>query len=324
MATAELVKFYDPERDGVSQSLLGMFLECRQKARLNLLGWTPKGTPFAMTNGTIGHACLQYTYEGQRNKKIGKQPTPQQFKLVFKQVEDLWRKENPSPTKRLLEDLEMALMFAEITMPIYFDYWKNDFTSLAWEKLEGQFRIPYKTADGRKTFVRGKMDGVFKRNGIWLFESKFKGLINEADILDTLSIDLQVMLYLWALGKGYKIAPSGVLYNVVRRPGLKINKKETLAQFGVRVKKDIEKRPDWYFYRFEVKTEKQDIARWSLEFEDLLVDFLKWWAGEVGHYKNSHSCISKYGRCQFLAVCSENQYYNLVKRKHVFNELAEL
>ena len=316
--------FYDPERDGVSQTLLGKWLACRQLARYDLQGWTPKTVSLSLTNGTIGHAILQHVYEGQRKKELGVVPSKEQFTRIIKLVEKIWLAENPRPTKNMLQDLEFALLNAEVVMPIYFDYWKEDFKKMVWEKLEGEFKIPYQTKDGRKTFIRGKMDGVFKRNGLWLFESKFKGMINEGDILDTLSIDLQVMLYLWALGKGYKLAPSGVLYNVVRRPGLKLGASETLPALGKRIVKDIQKRPEFYFFRFEVATDKDDIAKWSAEFEQMLTDFLDWWQGKAGHYKNTGSCITKYGRCWGLTPCVENKFFNLMRRPTVFRELEDV
>jgi hypothetical protein len=168
------------------------------------------------------------------------------------------------------------------------------------------------------------MDGVFERTGLWLFESKFKSMINEGDLLDTLSLDIQVMLYLWALSKKYDKTPSGVLYNVVRRPGLKISQKESMPQFAKRVEKDILKRPDWYFYRFEVAIDRQDLQRWEAEFMAMLTEFMDWCDGKAGHYKNTNSCITKYGRCWGLTPCAEGAFHTLAKRKTVFRELEDV
>jgi len=117
------------------------------------------------------------------------------------------------------------------------------------------------------------------------------------------------------------LSPSGVLYNVIRRPGLRLGKTETMPQFGKRIEKDILKRTDFYFFRFEVATDKSDIAKWSIEFEDMVTDFLDWWEGKCGHYKNTGSCVTKYGRCQFLGACAEGQFHTLMKRPRVFREL---
>lgn len=317
-------QFYNYTRDGITQSLLGTWLECRQKARYYLQGWTPKGTPLAITNGTIGHGVLQFAYDDYRVGKLKGVPSRQYVHKIITKVEDIWRVENPKPSKQMLQDAEMSALFASVILPIYFDYWKNDFKKLEWEKVEGAFKVPYKTEDGRKTFIRGKMDGVFKRKGLWLFESKFKGMINEGDIVDTLSLDLQVYVYLWVLRRLYKMIPSGVLYNVVRRPGLKLGKAESMIAFGKRVEKDVLKRPEWYFYRFEVATSRKDLDQWAEEFEGLIVDFLDWWDGKVAHYKNSNSCVSKYGRCWGLTPCVSQDYFNLTKRKMVFRELEDV
>jgi len=216
--------FYDPERDGITQTLLSNWLECRQKARYILEGWTPKRVSLSMINGTIGHAVLQYVYEAHRAAELSAVPSIQEIKKVVAKVEKIWKDENPKASKDAFQDLEMSLMFAEVVLPIYFDYWKEDYKKIQWESLEGSFKIPYVLNDGRTTFIRGKMDGVFKRGAgaSWLFESKFKSLIVEADIVDCLALDIQVMLYLWALETQRKISPAGVYYNIVRRPGLKL------------------------------------------------------------------------------------------------------
>ena len=315
--------FYLPERDGISQSILAKFLSCRQLVKYDLQGWVSKYTSLALTHGTVGHAVLQFVYEGQRKNIIGAVPTKQQLTKIINHVKKLWLADNPRPTRNMLQDLELSLLFADVVLQIYFDYWKKDIKILKWEKLEGEFKIPYQLKDGRNTFIRGKMDGTFRRNGLFLFETKFKSMINEENIIDTLGIDMQVMVYLWALGKEYKLSPSGVLYNVIRRPGLRLGKTETLPQFGKRIEKDILRRTDFYFYRFEIATDKEDLAKWSVEFEQMLTDFLNWWENKAGHYKNTGNCVNKYGRCNFLGACAENQFYNLMKRKTVFRELEE-
>lgn len=316
-------KFYSYERDGITQGLLGMWLECRQKAKYFLQGYSSKGTPLALTHGTIGHGVLQNVYEGYRTGKIKSIPTSKEVKAHTAAVEKLWLKENPRATKGMIEDLEMSLMFAETLMPIYFQHWKEDFKKYQWLKVESAFKIPYTTADGRKTFVRGKMDGAFKNNGNWLFESKFKSMINERDLIDTLGFDTQCMLYLWALMFGYRIEPQGVLYNVVRRPGLQIKKGEALVQFANRIKEDIEGRPEWYFYRFEIAIGKEDIKRWSTTLDGMIMEFMDWCDGQLPTYPSTGACVTKYGRCWGLTACAEGNFHTMEKRPSVFRELVE-
>jgi len=317
-------KFYDPYRDGVTQSLLSMWLECRQKALYCLQGYTPKGVSASMTQGTVGHGVLQFVYEAMSQGKLKGPPNAAYVSKVIDKVEKIWKAENPRASRQALQDLELAGLHAMHLLPIYFDYWKDDFKKLVWLSLEMDFKVPLPVKNGKIVPVRGKMDGVFKRSGVWLFETKFKGMINEGNILDTLSLDLQVNLYLWALYTLHGIQPSGVLYNVVRRPGLSQGKKETFAKFCTRLAKDINNRPDWYFYRFEVSTDKDDMRKWTAEFEPMMEEFLAWWEGLSGHYRTSNACVSKYGRCWGLSPCAENNFHNLTKRKTVFRELEDL
>jgi hypothetical protein len=317
-------KFYDYRRDGITQSLLTRFLECRQKAAYDLEGWTPRTTPASMTQGTIGHGVLQLVYEAHRTGELKGVPDEVYIKKTIKLVEEVWKKENPKVSKQMAQDLEMASLLVGAVLPEYFKFWKDDFKTIKWEKLEGSFKVPYSVKDGRKTFLKGKMDGVFKRKGLWLFESKFKGMINEGDIIDTLAIDLQVLLYLSVLRILHKQTPEGVLYNVVRRPGLKLGKAESLVKFAKRVREDVVGRPEWYFYRFEVSTSKKELEKWGVQLEGLVKDFMDWRDGKVATYNNPNSCVSKYGRCWGLTPCVSGDFFSLQKRKTVFRELEEV
>lgn len=316
-------KFYDYSRDGLTQGLLAMWMECRQKAKWFLQGYSSKGTSMALTYGTIGHGVLEHAYENFRTGKNKGAPSKASLRKYLSITEAQWKRENPNPTKNMLQDLETSLAFAEVILPVYFSHWAEDFKKKNWQKIEGTFKIPFTLDDGRKTFLRGKMDGMYKTKGLWLFESKFKSLINEVDLLDTLSLDLQVNMYLYAIWKKYKTLPSGVLYNVIRRFGLHQRKGESLTQFAKRCAEDLEKRPDWYFYRYEVAITEQDLLTFEKDLHGMVKEFCDWWDGSASHYRNPVSCISKYGRCWALSACSERNLGGLVKRKAVFRELED-
>lgn len=316
-------EFYSYERDGVTQSLLGTWLTCRQKAAWQLQGWTAPHTSAGLTYGTIMHGVLEHVYGMIQKKLLLKPPSELLIRKLLLKVEEQWRAENPRTTKYSLENLEISLLIAESTLPVYFDYWrKEDFKDIKWKALEQQFKIPYTTHDGRKTFIRGKKDGVFGNPSIKLFETKTKSMFNEDDLVDTLWFELQVNLYTWAMRKVYNKTPSGILYNIIRRSGLRRGKDETMASFAVRISKDIQKRPEWYFVRMEIKVDVNQMLKFENELEAMVFDFMDWWdAKEQKTYKNTHACIDKYGRCQFLDLCSDGNFSRYAKRKTVFNEL---
>lgn len=315
---------YSAEKDGITQSLLGTFLQCKQKARLSIEGWSSKYASMGLTYGTIGHAVLEAVYNDIQSRKLKSIPTQQQVIAYVNKIEDIWNKENPRADKKALEYLELSCLLAENTLPLYFEYWIKDLKEIKWVSLEHEFKLPYTTKSGLKTILRGKMDGVFANpKKIWLFESKFKSRIDEGDLMDTLSFDFQVLFYLRALKYIHKIQPAGFLYNIVRRIGLKQGIKESITQFADRCIKDIKERPEFYFIRREVSIGADEMEAFEVELDALITDFILWSQGKGFHYKNTNSCIDKYGRCTFLNICSGIGFQAYTKRETMFRELGE-
>lgn len=321
--------FYDMLRDGVTQSLIAMWLTCRQKARLYLEGWDSRYHSPALTYGSIGHAALEHAYKAIQNGDMTCSPTPRHSGLIMDKVEKQWLAENVKPNKEALQYMETSLALVEITLPRYFDYWKKDFKGMQWLGLEENFKVMCPIAPDGKLInvpVRGKRDGRFRiKGGLWLFETKFKSMISEGDIVDSLAIDFQVMLYIWAMYEETKRGetPKGVLYNIVRRTALKQRVDESLVSFVKRVAADMDKRPDFYFMRMESAVTQGDIVKFEWDLMGIVKEIYLWWRGEAAHYKNTYSCIGKYGRCSFLPVCTGPDYSSLVKRKTVFKELED-
>jgi hypothetical protein len=322
-------KFYDPKTDGVTFSLLSTFLDCREKARLHLKGWTPTSASMALTFGSIVHKIDEWVRDDIRSGKLTKPPGEKKIKNLIKKVETLWHEDNPRAGSRELEYLELSLLLAEGVLPSYFKYWYKDYTDLKWEKVEGVFKVPFSVEDrqGNKheTFLRGKIDGSFqlKNGGTWLFETKTKSRIDEEILADILPFEMQANIYLSVLRRIDKKNPSGLLYNIIRRPSLRQRKNESIKSFADRITNDVKDRPDWYFVRMEMSVDSAEIDRFEMELEDLVSDFLLWWSGESGHYKNTNHCQNKFGVCPFVALCLRNEKSNYFKRESVFRELQE-
>lgn len=319
---------YDYKIDGVTQGSLSLFMQCREKANLFHQGYQSKSTSLGLTYGTIGHGVLERVYEDLRLGKLKSPPSKEQIKKYLFVIEQIWRKEYPKAGKTLIDQLEYSLAIVEATMPLYFEFWKKDFQDKSFEAIEKNFKIPYTLSDGRGTFIRGKQDGVFKfkkdPKSLWLFEHKFLSMINEGDLVDTLSMNFQVNVYLYALQQIYKKIPNGVLYNIVRRTCLRQNKKESISQFAKRVAKDIETRPDFYFIRMNITIEKEQRVKFESDLKALITDFINWQEYKVIHYRNPNQCIDKYGKCQYLPICAEKKFYLYDKRETMFRELEDL
>lgn len=308
---------YNIKRDGITQSLILMFLTCREKAKLYLQGWERDSANQAITDGSVGHEILELAY--RRNKF----PSVKRVRKYVSVVEKRWRKEKPNMKTIESDCLEYSLAMNEAILPVYFKHHKSDFKKIKWLGLEEEFQVPIILKDGRKIILRGKKDGKFNREGLWLFETKFKSLINTGDLVDTLPYETQVLFYLWAEYKQNKTIPQGVLYNIVRRTSLRMKKGESIKKFAKRVGLDAEARPGFYFIRLEVDISEKDLLAFGKEIEGLIKDYYDWTEKKVPHYKNTYACIGKYGRCEYIPACSRNEFDHLRKRKVPFNELQK-
>jgi hypothetical protein len=334
------VKTYNPERDGVSFSTLQKFKNCRELARLHLKGWRPRSTSMGQVFGTIMHSLLQKVLEDVRAGKLKKAPSTDYVVKHVAVIEKQWRSENPKADAETLERLEVTCAIAEGVLPMYFRFWHKDF-KLRWNKPEHEFLHPYAVEYPRghhlygskkkmKTFLRGKIDASFHEGSAkrpWLFESKSKSRIGESgesNLTDILPHEMQVGIYLLILQIIYKgKVPAGLLYNIVRRPTVKPKKGEDMQTFAQRIIRDVQKRPEYYFLRLRMTVDSQDLFRRKQELDDVVSDFLLWWKGESGHYKNSDYCENKYGTCMFLPMCGHGDRSRFYQKQEILTEMEE-
>lgn len=323
---------YDPDRDGVTFSLLTAFKNCRELARLGLNGWTATQPSMALIFGEVVHELLHRVYADAQDRKQTKPPTAALVQKYLDAICKEWRDDNPQASAKAFQGLEMTEALASAVMPIYFKHWPDDFSQMKWmEKgLEREFKIPVSGTAGTvkwKTFLRGKMDGVFftpQNDRPWLFETKTKSRIEEGVLVDIMPFELQVNTYLLALHRMTGKVPAGVKYNILRRPQLRQKASEGLPEFHERIVQDIHDRPDWYFIRMDMSIDMRDLDRAEQELMDLIGDFLMWWRGTAGHYKNSAHCENKYGTCHMLPICSRRDTTGFYQRDRIFSELEEV
>jgi hypothetical protein len=249
-------------------------------------------------------------------------------------VEQQWRTDNPKADAETLERLEITCIIAEAVLPMYFKFWNKDF-KVKWNPPETEFKQPFAvehpfTHKKMRTFLRGKIDASFYEGGKtrpWLHETKTKSRIGESgesNLTDILPHEMQVGIYLLMLqiAHGGK-TPAGLLYNIVRRPTVKPKKNEDLHTFAQRIIADVRKRPEYYFLRLRMTVDKQDLFVRQQELEDVVSDFLLWWKGETGHYKNSDYCENKYGTCSMLPICGRGDFSKHYRTLRIFSELEE-
>lgn len=215
---------------GITFSLLSRWLCCRERFRLLVCeGLRPRDAfNHKLFYGTAWHLCEQVHAAGSR---------AQRWEIALQEYSRSQCSQHPTQQQQVQHWYQVV----KLTFPLYLEYWSRHSGARRVQHLvqEQVFRVPYRLPSGRTVYLRGKWDGVDlvgsgKDAGVWLFETKTKGEINEEQIKQQLSFDLQTMLYLTALTEqpscdlprtGYlrcsdgREAPvQGVCYNVVRRP----------------------------------------------------------------------------------------------------------
>jgi len=328
-------KFYDPERDGVTFGLLSKFLTCREMARLFLKGWSSSYSSFALVYGHVAHAVLQRAYHQHLTKKLKRVPDKAWIDAVLDDIWARWKRDNPRPHEKAVAVMEEVMMKLSAILPYYFTYWaKDDFSRMQWIEVEETFRLQWQVRDQKggslSTFLRGRIDGAYLLPGKKyadrprLLETKTRAVVDESNLVDTMPHERQTNTYLSALRGKLKKVPRSVLMNVIRKTALRQGKKESWEQYARRIADDVKSRLDFYFIRMEMTVEEQDINRSEEELNDLISDFLLWYAGQSGHYKNTNACVQPgFGRCAYLGVCSRGDYHGLIKRDVVFRELED-
>ena len=340
-AKTKKIKGWSFDKDGVSQGFIHYFLACREQTRLAYKElWTSHYEPLFREFGSCYHWLLGQIY--------GKHKIPQNalaVKRMIDQYDVLWKKENPRPNQARLNQQDLVYGLAEEVLPAYLKRYDGDFGGkykmgynvvrpVKWIASEKMWKVKYKLPFGigipaiSEVLIRGRFDQVFedKKNKLWLFETKCLSVIQEDNIVDTLPEDIQCLLYLLAIKLIYKRKPAGVLYNIVRRPGLRQGKDETLKDLLGRVKKDVNRpnRQDHYFKRIEMAIDWSEIEAWQEKFLNvILMEIRNWDIGEVQHWQNPDALTSKYGRCTLFDLVVKGDKSKYYHRKTVFNELQD-
>jgi hypothetical protein len=321
---------------GVTSSLLSSYLLCREQTYLHYVkGYGAPISPIALEYGSCIHWVLEQAYGNPKRL-----PTDDNIHVWLRCYEAKWRAENRRQTAAQAEMMEKVYGMASCVLPHYFKRWSGDFTGnygkfkpgtkrpAKWLSLEQEFAVPYTYPDGKVVTIRGKRDGVFldPRGKVYVFDTKCLSVVNEADIVATLPLDLQFMLYLWVTREELKKMPAGITMNIPRRPGQHWLVQDTLQSFLERVQKDVSnaKRYDHYFIRFDMDITKGELDWWKRnQLDPIMLDLRLWWDGVTPHYMNPKNLVTKYGRCGMFDAITAHDTSGLEQRTRPFSELSD-
>lgn len=319
------IELYDPRKHGVRQSMLSTWLTCREQARLQTIhGWKTAGASVPFIYGTLSHGVLKCVYRGLRDSRIPDLKCVHDGLSLFMHESELeWLKEIKTPTTAQKDIKEDSCAILMKKLPFYFSRWWDEDSSVKWSMVEDKFMIPIEMGDGEVVPLIGTFDATYytKSGDLWLFETKNKARWPD-NIGTFLPLDLQVGIYLTALKTIYKKTPVGVRYNLLRRPGEKRKKEETLAEYSDRIAANVEKDPDHYFQRLEVELTDTERNEHVDRTTYLVEQFYEWWKETMLHPStrdlmwNSGACENKYGVCSMLDACANSDFSGYRREPH--------
>jgi len=318
---------------GITQSALLSFLNNPEEFSLNYIeGWTPKGVSVPLEFGTVIHLMeeMRHTTNLSSGKEIAAAASTTYFKTRSKTV----RHANDR------DQLEKLCKIAEALYPIYYDYWKEDDESYNWVARERVFQVShtfYTTLGTPRTInLCGMRDGEFRnsKKELCLRETKTKSTIDKDMLRDALKTDTQVMFYIYSLYLEYGEHPTTCSYNIIRRPGLRQRQNESLSNFCKRIKKDVENRLDFYFWRVNITILPRDISHFvEKTLNPALLMLTGWWESIQKHpfdrfrspYHIQHlpALWTKYGKSPLYDLMVRHDYNSCYQRSQPFPELSE-
>jgi hypothetical protein len=279
-----------PYVDGVTQTHLQKFLECRERFRLYMMeGLTP--TPIFnryIEYGNFYHLCDDAMSKGSH------------WDFVLGRYAGELLSKYPSQQNEILRWVQIFRR----QYPLYLDYWDRNGIEAQTLLSEHVFDVQYILPSGRTVRLRGKWDGVYEiNNGVWLWETKTKGEVDIGVITKQLTYDLQTMFYIVALLTNTNSLEEynpfntperplrGIYYNVIRRPlsgGLHSIKQyepskrnprgESDSEFYARLEEEMVSDPEYFFHRWQVVLSNHDVARFRRQCLDPILESLcDWW-----------------------------------------------
>ncbi len=151
-------------------------------------------------------------------------------------------------------------------------FWRYQHDDIEFIAVERTFEVPLVNPDtgapSRAFSVAGRWDGIVRlvdgRLAVNEYKTAGEDISEGGEYWLRLRCDGQISLYvLAARAAGFDVA--AVLYDVIRKPTIRLRKGETPEQYGERLLSDIGERPDYYFHRREVPRLEDELAEYRAE-----------------------------------------------------------
>lgn len=266
-----------------------------------------------------------------RRMRLRKRPTYYVLgEAVHKFIEMFYRSQDVKLSKRQVENvyngLDRSLLTAEeihklecdkqIALGIseaYPRFYKQDFDTYKKFLTEQKFKFPLD--EKYSEHYTGYIDVLAQDHAgdWWIMETKTASQL-DADYFERVKIDSQVSGYMHGAKSILGFFPRGVVYNVIKKPAIRLKAGESFAAFQKRIFLEYDKlaKEKGYFTREELMIGDIQLKRWLSNTVSLVAVLAnkirmktKTWIMNTG------ACQSKYGTCPYLQACVSGNYNEL-------------
>lgn len=171
-----------------------------------------------------------------------------------------------------------------------------------WDVIEAEGAFDVELPNGWR--YRGKTDLVVrdkKTKAVKLVEHKTTSRL-DAGYVAKLPLDNQILGYIWAKNQE-KLGIKEVVYNVTRKPSIRLKQSETLEGFGKRLVEEYLLNTSTYYYRETLVFSKEMVAKFKDELHKFVQEIDRC-EDEKFYYQNTTQC-TQYGPCPFMALCAQ-------------------
>lgn len=294
---------YIPPRTAWSFSSLKLFRKCKRKSYWKrILRLSPKREASPLVISGLVHLGLSEWYSKKGKMK------PIAVRVTDEAIERIEKNADYYDQDEYDELLAMATTVVGMLVGYSLMY-KKDKVQLAIDKrrdVEAWFQVNMGSFDWK-----GKIDMLpcTLKGKQLLMEHKAVKKLNMSLLLETLPLDPQIIGYIFGAAEGLHRRPAQVVYNLIRKCQLRRKSNETSDQYCDRIAKDYEKRPEFYFYREQLRYNKSDLAAFEFDLRKTNQEYVRLledskdpldpreWPG------SHHICTEFFRTCPFLPLC---------------------
>jgi hypothetical protein len=289
---------------------LSNFLHCPFKYKMaNVDKIIPRGVRKAINIGDLFAKCVYFLHNGEGIATCMAYVNDLQKPLLDKAI-------NQSQVDQLETSVTIvqSMLFGYETRFLNKDNIKvtkynqqggiEGFDEIKIEKIIPEYKIevPFIVGNYHYNYIN-RLDGnIITSVNPWILELKTTSQI-DSDLIQKLNTNFQINSYWFAKITKDQHIVDGVLYRYIRKPSIRLNKGETPQKFRIRLSKDYQDRPEFYFYEESLYFNQNAITNFikdlRLYFEDLTRCYV------TGTWqRRGTACDSNYGLCEYLKYCS--------------------